>query len=285
MGPRDPHWSVGIVPFENAVVLLVTLEKGDSEYLYEDRFEENLFWWQSQTRHSQDTAIIQRIALGSDPILLFVRVAAKRKNTTCPFAYCGRLANPAIEGAHPVTFLFESVDYSPFADGDLKEIYAWRPGFLPAPTEARREEVLREKGPRKQRGQGRQSDPMTRIAVEAHAMAAAKNYYEAAGYALTDTSANRPYDYVAKKGDQKRRIEVKGTQGDASSVTVTAGEVNAALSGSELTDLFVLYAIEVDRREGSINVSGGKARVVSPWAPGNGELVPTEFRYKLPPSP
>jgi hypothetical protein len=98
-GSRDPHWAMGIIPFSNAVLLLVTLDKANKpDYAYEDRFDGPMPWWQSQNQQTQQAPVIKRIASGDEPVLLFTRTADRRKGRTLPFVYCGRLVNPAMEG-------------------------------------------------------------------------------------------------------------------------------------------------------------------------------------------
>lgn len=130
--------------------------------------------------------------------------------------------------------------YLPEADGELKTIYAWKPGQVPAPTELTREKTLRRRADTRSGGQGRQADPRIRRAVEMRAMEVAREYYERHGYSVEDTSLQRSYDYLASRSGENRRVEVKGLQGAGDSVTVTAGEVNAALAGPETTDLFAI---------------------------------------------
>lgn len=113
-------------------------------------------------------------------------------------------------------------------------------------------------------------------------MEAARIYYETRGYIVTDTSLRRPYDYVASKPGDERRVEVKGAQGAGVSVIVTAGEVIAALDSPEPTDLFVLYGIEVIQRDDAVAAQGGLERVIVSWRPMSAYLVPTEYRYSLP---
>lgn len=77
-------------------------------------------------------------------------------------------------------------------------------------------------------GQGRQMDARKRQAIDAWAMQRAYQHYENMGYALTDTSKVAPYDYMASKNGEQRRVEVKGLTGELGPVMVTAGEVRSA---------------------------------------------------------
>jgi hypothetical protein len=269
------------VPFANATLLLVTLDKANKEdYGYEDRFEDQNFWWQSQNRQHRRSAEIQRIHQGLVQVHLFARVTEKRRGKTSKFVYCGRLANPEMNGDRPVTVLFDVADFATTASGELREIYDWKPEKLPTSDELTRESILRHNRPIIV-GQGFVSDPRVRKAVEDWAMTAARAHYESAGYAVTDTSANRPYDYVATKSDDKRRIEVKGTQGEADSVIVTVGEVNAALQGPEPTDLFVLSGVKICIQREDVVATGGTPLITKGWRPEPKDLAPIQFRYNL----
>lgn len=124
-GPRDPYWSTGIVSFDNAILLLVTLEK--SEFNYVDYFEGETFWWQSQTRQTQESEQIQRIAADDLEVLLFVRIHPKIRGQTMPFIYAGRLTSPLMSGERPVTVAFLSADFDSYNGGALAGIYRWRP--------------------------------------------------------------------------------------------------------------------------------------------------------------
>lgn len=209
---RDPNWGQGPVRFANAVLLFVTLDKSNrKDYQYEDRFEDGMFWWQSQNQQTQRSPTVRAILEEQRPCHLFARVTEKRKSKTCPFLYCGRLTEPIAEGEQPVTVLFENPDFNGGATGALREIYDWRPTKIPEKTELRREQQIRTRAPRP-RGQGRVLDPRVREAIERHAMLAARRHYEALGCVVEDTHSTRSYDYVVTRGDDRRRVEVKGTQ-------------------------------------------------------------------------
>ncbi len=121
-------WADGIVEFENAVLLLVTLEKtADVNYL--DVFDGREFFWESQNRQTQNSSTIKRIAVGGNT-LLFARLRGKYKRSSkaLPFVYCGRLGAPAMEGSKPVTCLFEALDFQDDPAPALEAVYNWRPG-------------------------------------------------------------------------------------------------------------------------------------------------------------
>lgn len=274
--PRDPNWASGIVEFDNAVLLLVTLIKPEA---YRDYFEGALFWWQSQKRQSGKSRIIQQLGNGELPAYLFVRMQAKRAGKTQSFVYCGALSAPELEGQHPVTGLFAVLDYAPNATGALGDIYAWRPDSPATADEIARHSSLAKRRPA--RGQGRQMDPELRRALELYAMQHATNHYKAAGYEVQDTSSNRPYDLVCTSPSDHRRVEVKGTQSAGTAVRLTAGEVRAARDATTLTDLYVVHSITIGPGPDSV-LTNGTVKLIENWIPEDEDLVPTEFNYCLP---
>jgi hypothetical protein len=279
---RDPNWAQGPVAFANAVLLFVTLDKSNrKEYEYEDRYEDQMFWWQSQNQQTQRSPVIQAILSRRKSVCLFVRTTEKRKSKTCPFVYCGQLTEPIPEGERPVTVLFENPDFAIGATGALREVYEWRPTKTPNEQETVREKRILERAPRAS-GQGRVQDVRVRLAIERRAMVMAREHYEQLGYTVSDTSRARPYDYVVARGGEKRRVEVKGTVSDGSSVTLTGGEVEAVRAGPEATDLFVLSRIDINMLNGTPVAAGGSLRLITNWRPQTTDLTPTEYRYALP---
>jgi Domain of unknown function (DUF3427)/Domain of unknown function (DUF3883) len=280
---RDSLWLEGIVEFSNAALLFVTLDKSERpDYAYEDRFEGALFWWQSQNRQSPNDDQIKGILADTKPVHLFVRTTEKQGKATRPFIYCGRLGNPIAEGSNPVTCLFDSLDYVDDADGELREIYDWRPLRTPSRTSIERQATVRARKPRQGKGQGWQIDPEVRRATDSLAMRVAQSHYEALKYAVEDTHLNRPYDFVVTLNSDVRRVEVKGTTGLGDSVILTANEVSAARKGPEPTDLFIVHSITVVKESDSVKASGGEVRLLPNWTPRNADLNPTEYRYSVP---
>lgn len=130
------------------------------------------------------------------------------------------------------------------------------------------------------RGRGRMIDKHRRQAVEWHAMELAQRYYERKGYAVEDTSANKPYDLLCEKGEDVRLVEVKGTTLTAASVDLTANEVESAREF--VTDLFVVSDIECTGHGEDARAIGGNCRVFKDWDPKNDDLEPTAYRYSVP---
>jgi hypothetical protein len=272
--PRDPIWSSGVVRFDNAVLLFVTLEKTD--YDYQDSFDGRSFWWQSQTKQTQTSPAIRDI-LDGKAVRLFARVAAKEKGKAAPFVYCGVLTAPVMQGERPVTALFDSPEYLDAAIDPIARIYNWRPSSLPRTGETRRSEIVQRTG-----GKGRQLDPVKRKLLEEFSMAHATNHYMALGYVVRDTSKGMPYDLECTRGEEVRRVEVKGTAMGGGQVLVTIGEVRAARLGGVMTDLYVLHDVGWAIDAAGARPFGGSVRLVEGWDPADSDLVATAFEYRLP---
>lgn len=277
---RDPHWAQGIVTFANAVLLLVTLDKSDrQDYQYEDRFEGDWFWWQSQNSQTQSSPVIAKVLAGALEPHLFVRIRGKLKGQTQPFTYCGRLGDADPEGERPVTVRFSALDYVANANGSLREIYDWRPNGTLDTQGATREAAIRS---RRGRGQGYQADSEVNRATEVCAMRAADAHYTSLGFTVTDTHKHHPYDLRVTRSGESRRVEVKGTQGGGDSVELTYGEINAARTSTEPTDLFILHTITITNLDGFVSGSGGVIKLLSDWKPLESDLRPTRFTYQVP---
>jgi len=280
--PKNSRDWTGIVPFENCVLFFVTLEKGEGreDYAYNDYFDGNQFSWESQNRQTQVSPVIKAIIDEEIEPLLFVRLTDKLKGLTQPFVYCGRLKYTAHAGENPVEFWFLSVDYKHDASGSLAAVYQWKPAKLRL---SRPVDVVAESAPgtRGGRGQGRQIDPVRRKKVEQHAMGIAMAHYKSRGYLVEDTSAFKPYDLICTSRTDLRRVEVKGTISDGTTVEVTAGEVNAARQDGIATDLFIVSLIEVAASGERVTCSGGVTRLLANWNPSDLDLEPTSFRFTV----
>lgn len=132
---------------------------------------------------------------------------------------------------------------------------------------------------------GRMSESARRIAVELHAMKEARRHLrDTLGYEdseITDTSADRPYDYECHHdGLPPLRVEVKGTTGAGSSVLVTRGEVDHARDGEITTALFICSEIELTTNKAGEHVArGGTTRWIDPWRPTPARLRAESYTY------
>ena len=132
------------------------------------------------------------------------------------------------------------------------------------------------------RGQGFTSSPERRKAIESRAMDTARLYFEDLKYQVEDTSANRPYDFVAIKGDEKLYVEVKGTSTAGEQVILTKNEVAHARNHSGQMVLFIVHGIEVEEIDGEPVAKGGDEKILWPWDVDSGELTALQFVYEVP---
>ena len=131
---------------------------------------------------------------------------------------------------------------------------------------------------RRGRGQGFQLDQAAKVAVEAHAMNAAADFYSA--WAVEDVHGRESYDLVCRHEDKEMRVEVKGTTTDGTEVILTPNEVEHARSYPH-TALFILSNIGLELAEdGTILATGGIRHVFDPWIINSGTLTPVGFRYQ-----
>ena len=278
--PRDRY---DYIPF------FVTLnkEKADPAVAYNDYFEDGLFFWESQNQNTLNSKWIRKIIEEQAVPLLFVREVAKIKGVTQKFVYAGRLVNPVPDrnSSRPVKFTFDPLDLIDPLPENLGALIAWKPGDerrTPLHAEFAKA-VERKRKSTASTSQGYETDPKIRRAIELRAMEVATKAYERHGYQVDDVSGNHPYDLLcSKQGVKQRRVEVKGTRGSASVVNLTVGEVIAAREPSAITDLFIVYEIQVSGPNGSPVASGGKVEVIQGWVPEEEDLEPTQYRYRVP---
>jgi hypothetical protein len=128
-------------------------------------------------------------------------------------------------------------------------------------------------------GQGFLLDTRARKAVEDHAMDVAVRAYRNLGYSVS--VVGRPYDLFCElhaNPQQKIWVEVKGTQGAASDVILTRGEVEFYSSVYPNSELFVVHSIELKDRE----ARGGTTIRHQKWRIRDDALVPIGYWYTLP---
>lgn len=127
--PSAGSWGTGIVAFDNAVLLLVTLVKDAAGY--NDFIDGKELHWQSQYQQSQESSVIKRMASGQSQAHLFARVRGKvrvnGKERAESFIYCGRLAWVSMERQYPVDCLFHLMDRPAVPNEELQALFSWRP--------------------------------------------------------------------------------------------------------------------------------------------------------------
>jgi hypothetical protein len=115
-----------------------------------------------------------------------------------------------------------------------------------------------------------------------HAMNVAKEHFLELGYEVEDTSANKPYDLVATKGEETLYVEVKGTTTPGAQVFLTKNEVKHAREHPKQMVLFIVYDIAVAEVDGNPVASGGSERFLWPWLVDDGVLTALQFAYEVP---
>jgi hypothetical protein len=135
----------------------------------------------------------------------------------------------------------------------------------------------------KRKGSGYIADAAVRKAIEWRAVNLATEAYEAEGYKVDYTGSSKPYDLAVAKGSDRRRVEVKGSSGAATTVELTDGEVTNCHEFAP-SDLFVVDGIQWWRAaDGSVHADGGAVRWWRDWTAADASLKAIRFRYTLPP--
>ncbi|WP_062208800.1 protein NO VEIN domain-containing protein [Demequina oxidasica] len=186
--------------------------------------------------------------------------------------------------------------YAPFQFSDKRELRAQQTYFVKFPREMVALLSLDEPGgatgptaapPKgkaaKRGGSGYIADSAVRSAIEWRAVNLAVEAYKAEGYEVEYTGSSQPYDLVATKRGEERRVEVKGSSGAAVHVELTIGEVRNSRKWSP-TDLYVVDGIQWWREpDGAVKAGGGDVRWWRDWAAEEGGLDAIRYRYTLPP--
>ena len=139
-------------------------------------------------------------------------------------------------------------------------------------------------GYRRGRGQGFQTSPAARRAIEDEAMARAIAHFQLRGWDVEDVSRHASYDLHCTKPDRTDlRVEVKGTTGDGVTILLTANEVVHARQFHPRVALYVVTNLVVAETDAGIAVSGGDERAIEEWSPDATRLRPLSFEYRLNP--
>ena len=104
-------WPTGIREFSNCVFFFVTLDKSNKIEIhkYNDFFEKNIFYWESQKRQAQDDPLLKKIINEKINPILFIRILGKDN-----FTYFGKLKyiNYDKNTNNPVQLSFLIQDFS-----------------------------------------------------------------------------------------------------------------------------------------------------------------------------
>lgn len=130
-------------------------------------------------------------------------------------------------------------------------------------------------------GQGYESDPLVRKAIEVYAVSMARTFYESKGYTVQEIG--KPYDLNCVKDEEIIHVEVKGSRNELQHIILTVNEVIHARDIGIRTDLFVVDCIQISANNRTdINARAGRMRLKEDWSPIESELKPIQFRCTLP---
>ena len=120
-------------------------------------------------------------------------------------------------------------------------------------------------------------------AVERRAMELAEAWLVREGYTVIDCSARQPFDFQAVKGEDRIKVEVKGTTSDfASAVLMTRAEVDLHRAERGSTALIIASRIKLAEDGGSYTADGGEVDAMVGWNISDWELEPTSYRVTRP---
>ena len=130
-----------------------------------------------------------------------------------------------------------------------------------------------------ERGAGFQSNPRIRRAIEDYAMQKAEAHLERLGYKPKDKHKAESYDFLCDVSGTPLYVEVKGTQGDGSSVSLTPKEVEHAKKNKN-SALFIVHSVKVEGKRKPV-ISQGEEVFLHPWDISAGTLKPRGFVFTL----
>lgn len=117
-----------------------------------------------------------------------------------------------------------------------------------------------------------------RRAVELRAMKVTKEHLSSLGYELEDTSARKPFDFLAKKEGEEVKVEVKGTtSNEVDAIMMTSNEVDLHIAEQGSTALAIVSKITFLKRGSKAECNGGVLEFIYPWAIDEWHLTPKAF--------
>jgi hypothetical protein len=132
-------------------------------------------------------------------------------------------------------------------------------------------------------GQRWSESPAVRRAIELHAMQAAIQHYTGQDWGVEDVSAICSYDLHCERDNRVLRVEVKGTTSAGERVLLTRNEVAQVRAEYPNTALFILADVTVAKKaDDRPSAHGGRAVVLEPWMPGDEDLEPIAYEYRVP---
>lgn len=129
------------------------------------------------------------------------------------------------------------------------------------------------------RRQGYGLSAPARRAVEHRAMLVAEEWLRAQGYLVKDCSANMPFDFLATRGDEAIKVEVKGTTSDhADAILMTSNEVELHKLEYGQTALVIVSKILLSSSGGDYQAAGGEVEALIGWDIAGWLLEATTYR-------
>jgi hypothetical protein len=132
-------------------------------------------------------------------------------------------------------------------------------------------------------GAGFQSNPRIRRAIEDYAMDWAKRRLDKLGLKPEDKHKTKSYDFLCNVSGDELYVEVKGTQDDGNSVSLTPKEVEHAQKHKN-SALLIVHSVKVKGKRKPV-VSGGREIFLHPWDISAGTLKPRGYVFSLGKSP
>ncbi len=131
-------------------------------------------------------------------------------------------------------------------------------------------------------GQGFVLTACERKAIESHSVRMATEHFKAQGWAVKDVGAKESFDLLLSRGDERCRVEVKGTTSAGAEVILTRAEVEKQRAYYPHNALVVVHSIELDRTGDEPRASGGVLHCTSPWDLHDEDLTVISYAYRTP---
>ena len=132
-------------------------------------------------------------------------------------------------------------------------------------------------------GQGIGLSADERRAVELRAMNLAENWLVQEGYEVTNTAARYPYDFLACRGEDTLKVEVKGTTSDnPRAILMTRNEVRLHQTENGSTALIIISSIRLVGPRNRRRAEGGNLEAFVGWDIDEWNLQETAYRVIRP---
>ncbi len=135
---------------------------------------------------------------------------------------------------------------------------------------------------RKSSGQGFQSTPEVRRAIELKAMNLARDYFQNQGWLVEDVSQRESYDLRCNRQQEEVYVEVKGTTSEGSQILLTPNEVLHTQQNYPNTALFVVSRLQVNNLGEKVKVTGGEIQLIMPWLLKDDDLKAIGYECRVP---